>query len=182
MSGANLENADLSRADLRDANLSGAKLLGANLSNADLRGANLADTDLRHVLNLKEAKLEGVRLCHVDLSGVNLKSAVLTRADLSASNLKRAALDECDLLFFSIDSHDIWAKLKPVLLNRPIMTVSEIPGFAQQGGIVEYEFDRSAQKMFMIFNMQAMRDAGLVINARLLALDISKPLLAVSEQ
>jgi hypothetical protein len=102
------------------------------------------------------------------------------------ANAKRskvqAALDECHLLFFSTDSQDAWQKLKPMLLNRPIMTVGEIQGFARQGGIVEYEFDRSAKKMYMIFNLQAMKDAGLVINARLLDLDISKPLFAASEQ
>jgi hypothetical protein len=34
----------------------------------------------------------------------------------------------------------------------------------------------------MVFNLQAMKDAGLLINPRLLDLDISKPLFAASEQ
>lgn len=87
-----------------------------------------------------------------------------------------AMLEKCNLIFFSEDSESEWRELRALLKYRPIMTVSEITGFARQGGIVEYEYDEDAQRMYMIFNMQAIKDAGLAVSSTLLRLKVTKPL------
>jgi hypothetical protein len=91
------------------------------------------------------------------------------------------ALENCNLLFFSEDSEAEWYELRALLKNLPIMTVSELEGFASQGGIVEYEYDEAAQRMYMIFNMQAIKDSGLVVSATLLNLKVVKPLLKTNK-
>ena len=91
------------------------------------------------------------------------------------------ALENCNLLFFSEDSEAEWYELRALLRNRPIMTVSELDGFASQGGIVEYEYDEAAQRMYMIFNMQAIKDSGLVVSDTLLNLKVVKTLLKTNK-
>ena len=87
-----------------------------------------------------------------------------------------AVLGDCSLLFFSEDSQTEWAKLQPLLKGRPIMTVGELQGFALQGGMVEYQYDQAAQRMYMVFNMQALKEANLVVSSKLLGLTISRPI------
>ncbi len=111
---------------------------------------------------------------------IQRRSVVLMDFPSLTANAERRsvmeALDKFDLLFFSADSQSDWVKLKPMLQNRPIMTVSELPGFAVQGGIIEYDYDQKARRMYMIVNMQALQDAGVVLSASLLDLKIIKPL------
>jgi hypothetical protein len=115
--------------------------------------------------------------------GMAIKQRPVTLIDfpsLTANAQRRAvvaALDKCHLLFFSEDSESDWSELKPMLQGRAIMTMSELPGFAVQGGVVEFEYDQSAQRMYMIVNIQALQDAGIVMSANLLKLKkIIKPL------
>jgi uncharacterized protein YjbI with pentapeptide repeats len=73
LSGAKLNNLDLSYADLSSANLS-----GVDLSNTVLFGANLA-----------KANLSGA-----NLTGVNLFEANLSGADVSKANMTKVYLDQ----------------------------------------------------------------------------------------
>lgn len=102
--------------------------------------------------------------------------------ELTGEQQLSAVLGDCHMLFFSADSHAEWLRLKPLLDGRPIMTVSEMPGFARQGGMVEYEYDPGAQKMYMIFNMRALKEADLLVSARLLSLKISRPINQEADQ
>ena len=61
LTGANLNNADLSEADLVGVNLSEADLSEADLSEANLSRANLSKADLRDAL-LRTANLDGASL------------------------------------------------------------------------------------------------------------------------
>jgi uncharacterized protein YjbI with pentapeptide repeats len=101
MSGANLQEADLSCADLSDASLSDANLSCANLSNADLSkaflsGADLSDADLIKA-NLSEAFLSKAFLYNANLRGACLSSANLYHTSLSGANLSEADLSEANL-------------------------------------------------------------------------------------
>ena len=87
-----------------------------------------------------------------------------------------SVLGDCSVLFFSEDSQTEWAKLQPLLMGRPIMTIGELQGFALQGGMVEYQYDQAAQRMYMVFNMLALKEADLVVSAKLLGLKISRPI------
>ena len=75
------KRADLSGAALDQANLSGAILSGADFSGASLIGVNLSGARLVH------AKFSGA-----DLSGADLSGADLLLTDFSAANLQRANL------------------------------------------------------------------------------------------
>lgn len=75
LSGANLQDQDLSDADLRNANLSGANLQNTSLQDADLRNANL----------------KGANLTNADLRGAELEGAALDGANLSAARMSEEA-------------------------------------------------------------------------------------------
>ncbi|MEQ8859022.1 MAG: YfiR family protein [Pseudomonadales bacterium] len=96
-------------------------------------------------------------------------------SDLDLSGLRggqlAALLEPCALLFLSADSDAMWAMVRPVIATMPIVTVSEMAGFARRGGMVEYLVDLASGKVRLIVNVRAMRQAGVVLSARLLALE-----------
>jgi hypothetical protein len=77
----------------------------------------------------------------------------------------------CAMLFFSADAEREWDRLRPVLADRPIVTISEMEGFADRGGIVEFRIDRRLGKVRIRVNLHAMRTAGVTLSARFLGLD-----------
>jgi Pentapeptide repeats (8 copies) len=91
LSGANLDDMNLSDAVLSKSDLSGTqmtkmKLSHANLSGVNLNNANLSDTDL------SGANLNGAYLVDADLSGANLSGADLVNANLGGADLRGANL------------------------------------------------------------------------------------------
>lgn len=80
-------------------------------------------------------------------------------------------LDACDLLFLSEDAADHWAHIEATVRSRPIVTVSEMSGFAERGGMVEYFIDLGTGKVRLIVNLESMKRAGVTLSARLLALE-----------
>jgi hypothetical protein len=101
LSGAIINDADLSGAELIEANLSGANLSGANLSGANISGANISGTDLSGAnlsgADLTAADLTGAELIDVTLSGADLEGAYLSEANLSNADLSNADLSGADL-------------------------------------------------------------------------------------
>lgn len=81
------------------------------------------------------------------------------------------AVEACDLLFVSAGAEDVWGRIEPVVRSRPIVTVSEMRGFAERGGMVEYFVDLGTGKVRLIVNLQSMKRAGVTLSARLLALE-----------
>ena len=96
LSGANLNNVNLSKLDLRDANLSNAKLNRANLTGTKLFRANLDGADLSFA-NLSSAELFRASLGNAKLFFANLSSANLNGADLSDTDVSLANLMGADL-------------------------------------------------------------------------------------
>jgi hypothetical protein len=80
-------------------------------------------------------------------------------------------LAPCALLFLSEGAQDEWARIKPAVTSLPIVTVSEMKGFAELGGMIEYFVDLGTGKVRLIVNLRTMRKAGIVLSARLLALE-----------
>ena len=101
VSGANLRNANLSGVDLQDADVSGAQLQGANLRNANLSGADLEEANLEDAdvsgAHLWNANLSGAILQDADVSGAQLQGANLRNANLSGADLKEANLEDADV-------------------------------------------------------------------------------------
>ncbi|ATX81247.1 protein of unknown function (DUF4154) [Mariprofundus ferrinatatus] len=64
-----------------------------------------------------------------------------------------------------------WSGLDPLLKlvdGRPILTISDIPGFAERGGMIEIKYHN--EKLTFAVNLQAVERAGLYISAQLLQL------------
>lgn len=80
-------------------------------------------------------------------------------------------LTTCRLLFLSEGAEQEWDTIRPLVASLPVVTVSEMAGFARSGGMVEYLVDLASGRVRLIVNMEAMRAAGVILSARLLALD-----------
>jgi YfiR/HmsC-like len=74
----------------------------------------------------------------------------------------------CDLMFISRSEADTVADLLAELEGRPVLTISDLPRFAEKGGIVELQ-NRDNRVGFEI-NVAAYKRAGLVISSQLLQL------------
>ncbi len=80
------------------------------------------------------------------------------------------ALQACDVLFLSADAEGDWARVKPLLGVRPIVTVSEMASFAREGGMIEYVLDVDGGTLRLIVNLDAIQRTGIVLSSRVLAL------------
>lgn len=83
----------------------------------------------------------------------------------------RAQIASCALLFLSEGAEADWQRLRPVVGALPIVTVSEMEGFTDQGGMIEYFVDRRSGKVRMKVNLPAVRAAGVSLSARFLTLN-----------
>ena len=92
LSGANLNDMDLSEADLRGANLEGVELEEADLSRAKLEGAKLNKAKLFKA-RLNGARLKRAELREADLSWADFRGARLARADLSGAKVDCVLFD-----------------------------------------------------------------------------------------
>ncbi|MFE3591386.1 pentapeptide repeat-containing protein [Streptomyces niveus] len=106
LSGARLDQADLTNALLDGSDLTNARLVGANLTNAQLRRANLAGArlvgaDLTNA-QLRDANLTSAGLEDANLTNTRLRTANLTNARLVGANLTDAWLDGTDLTHTSL--------------------------------------------------------------------------------
>lgn len=83
-----------------------------------------------------------------------------------------ALIDEtaghCDLMFISRSEADKISDLLAELESQPVLTISDLPRFAERGGIVELQ-NRDNRVGFEI-NVAAYKRAGLVISSQLLQL------------
>jgi len=76
-------------------------------------------------------------------------------------------LRQASALFVGKSSDD-YRRLLAMFDRRPILTMSDIPGFARHGGMIEIKYDH--KKLTFIVNIQEVRRAGLYISAQLLQL------------
>jgi hypothetical protein len=78
---------------------------------------------------------------------------------------------QCHLLFVSQSAAGSLATLEPALGLRPVVTVSDIPGFAAAGGSIEFVL--KDEKLAFIINNSAMKDRGIQASSSLLNLAAS---------
>ena len=90
----------------------------------------------------------------------------------SGEGVDLAALASCDLIFLSEGAEEDWQRIQSAVNALPILTVGEIKGFAESGGMIEYFSPRRSGKVRMKINLQTMRRAGIMLSAQLLALDV----------
>jgi hypothetical protein len=104
------------------------------------------------------------------LNGVESKEIAGKNIDLRHPSTVADGLGQCRLLFVSKSEQ---ANLKPILTSiagQPIVTVSDIEGFATSGGIFELK-DKDGRLSFVVNNTKA-KESGIRISSSLLKLAI----------
>ena len=98
------------------------------------------------------------------IRGAKVKSRTLVIKNVVDSN----SLINCDILFISASEKDRLPTLMAALKDLPILTVSEIEGFAQRGGIIN--FITVEKKIRFEINPDAAKQVGIHISSQLLQL------------
>lgn len=78
--------------------------------------------------------------------------------------------DNCNVLYVASSEKKFLNKIIRVNRGKPILTISGIRNFAQDGGVIE--FFREKGKTRFIINLDAATNAGLEISSRLLILAV----------
>jgi hypothetical protein len=79
-----------------------------------------------------------------------------------------AETDGCSLLFINATQSANWPQMHAALEKMPILTVSNFPGFAMAGGMIE--FTRTENRVGVAINTAAVTEANLLVGDRLLKL------------
>ena len=77
--------------------------------------------------------------------------------------------ERCDIVFVTEQERENWAEMRRFLHARNILTVSDFPEFAQNGGMIE--FREKDKHIGAIFNLEAFGNAGLDVSPSLLNLN-----------
>ena len=84
---------------------------------------------------------------------------------------KAAGLAECDILFVLESERSRVAALLESLADKPVLTVSEIPGFAGKGGMVELEQTGTSKvRLTILVNRGQAQKNDIQFSSRLLGL------------
>ncbi len=81
---------------------------------------------------------------------------------------KEAEASHCQVIIFGDSSNSIVSKVLESVKGRAVLTVGETRGFVDTGGVIELSEDNNTFQFRV--NLAAARDAGLRIDARLLAM------------
>jgi len=77
-----------------------------------------------------------------------------------------ADLEECQILFISRSESERVPEILSSVKNRPVLTVSDADGFANQGGMIQFVTDKS--RIRLRINLDAAQAANLTISSKLL--------------
>jgi hypothetical protein len=77
---------------------------------------------------------------------------------------------ECEFLFIGRSEADNLEPLLRRIQGRRLVTVSDIEGFAQSGGIVEFSLRSDGSGVLILINRKAAQKQGIEFNAQLLRL------------
>ena len=75
-------------------------------------------------------------------------------------------LEDCNILFISRSENDRVREILSTLKNRPVLTVSDGDGFANQGGMIQFVTDKS--RIRLRINLEAAQAANVTISSKLL--------------
>ena len=121
-----------------------------------------SDTDKELILGIAGEDHFGNALNSI--RGANIKGRTLVIKNAVDSN----SLTSCDILFISSSEKARLPSIMAALKNLPILTVSEIEGFAQRGGIINFFI--VGNKVRFEINPDAAKHVGIHISAQLLQL------------
>ncbi|MGD8631730.1 MAG: YfiR family protein [Gammaproteobacteria bacterium] len=98
------------------------------------------------------------------LAGKSVKNTQLVVRRLESL----ALLDQCQLVFISEISNDQLGAALAMLQRLPVLTVSDVHGFTELGGIIEFRIIDN--KVRFDINVDAAESSGLSISSKLLSL------------
>jgi len=98
------------------------------------------------------------------LKGKQVKGRTLAVKEVSSA----ADLKGCQIVFISASEKDRYPQLLDSLKDARTVTVSEIDGFAQRGGMINFIYERNRVRFEI--NQDAARSKGLTISSELLKL------------
>ncbi len=99
---------------------------------------------------------------------VGERSVVVRRTD-SVSRVSG-----CDLVYLGTKERSLMTRLHYQLERQPVLTISDIPGYVSQGGMIE--LIESGEKLRFKINQREVKNAGLDVSAQILklALEVRK--------
>jgi hypothetical protein len=98
------------------------------------------------------------------LNGKQIKGRTVAVKEVSAP----AELKACQILFISQSEKDRYPRILESVKDSRTLTVSEIDGFAERGGIINFIYERNRVRFEI--NAEAARSKGLTISSELLKL------------
>lgn len=99
------------------------------------------------------------RLAEKQIRGVQIQVRRLSSID---------GADSCQVLFIASSERHALVEVLAHVAGKPVLTVSDIKGFARVGGIVEFYLDR--KRIRFAVNPRAAHRAGLSVSSKLLSL------------
>ena len=78
---------------------------------------------------------------------------------------RRGDLPRCQILFIGHQAAARTGALIPAVAGRPVLTVGEVPGFLDQGGVVAFDLDNNRVRFDL--NLDAAFRCGLTVNSKL---------------
>ncbi len=79
-----------------------------------------------------------------------------------------ADIQSCHVVFIVGSERGGWPSMRNLFQGRPILTVADEEGFAQQGGVVQFSVDRN--KLRLVVNLRSARANGITISSKVLRL------------
>ena len=97
----------------------------------------------------------------------NLQGKTVQNRPIQLKRVERVAdLNACHILFISASEKNTMPEILTALKGRGILTVSEVPGFLEQGGMINFVRDSSNVRFEV--NLMASKPERLEVDARLL--------------
>lgn len=97
------------------------------------------------------------------------KGRTVQKRPIAIKKINSAAeMSACNMLFLSESASDNWGDIASSLKGQSILTVSDVEGFASNGGMIE--FTRKDKRIQVLLNKETVEAAQLEINNRLLRL------------
>lgn len=96
------------------------------------------------------------------------------RSAASPDVLSPQAMETCHILFLTRSGKSRWGEVKPALRERAVLTISEVKGFADTGGMIEFapakQSGSSAVKIIMRVHLGVVLEADLKLKSEFLKL------------
>ena len=107
---------------------------------------------------------KGLHAALLRVQGKKVKSRILVARHPAST----AGFEDCHLVFFGADEGPELGKMIKPMTHRPVLTVSEVPGFSRLGGIITLKTVNG--KLQIEINVTGAELAGLRFSSKLLRL------------